>query len=349
AEPGSYFSLSCQRIANWVKQHPNAPTHARLVHALNAMEPYPRLIHSVLHQSRDGESGDHLTPLNSASYGSDALQTLQHSALNILTDAVMHYYGKSGLCNSTEGQLECGDGRGSCYQHHEICDGTAHCFNHADELACKQHYDDEFPEGDTDDILALRSDALFRLLRHAFIMDNFDPDDLEWCMQDVWIDHGGATIVELEPFKTAEDWLLEGYALHPEYGLAIIREPLLYVSDPLFYIHVDGPAMCRRGEQIAIRVFIYNFANIDIQALVTLPASDDYKFVHVEEGGSVDYYKPRVSGGDHQHLIWVPKEGGMTEVAFPLAIMMQSGTLEVTIKAVSQQGKDDESIEIVVK
>jgi hypothetical protein len=39
--------------------------------------------------------------------------------------------------------------------------------------------------------------------------------------------------------------------------------------------------------------------------VLTLHASPEYKFVHVEEGGTVTSYGARLSGGDHQHLVYV--------------------------------------------
>jgi hypothetical protein len=39
--------------------------------------------------------------------------------------------------------------------------------------------------------------------------------------------------------------------------------------------------------------------------VLTLHTSPQYKFVHVEEGGIVTSYGARLSGGDHQHLVYV--------------------------------------------
>ena len=39
--------------------------------------------------------------------------------------------------------------------------------------------------------------------------------------------------------------------------------------------------------------------------MVILVNSKDYSFVNVELNGQVDHFNPRLSDGDHQHLVWV--------------------------------------------
>lgn len=50
---------------------------------------------------------------------------------------------------------------------------------------------------------------------------------------------------------------------------------------------VEMPTRCRQGEQVGIRVAVFNYQPVDIEATVVLSSSPDYKFVHVEENGLV--------------------------------------------------------------
>jgi hypothetical protein len=68
---------------------------------------------------------------------------------------------------------------------------------------------------------------------------------------------------------------------------------------------VEGPETARSGEQIGIRIIAVNNLQMELYTLITLVGSEDYKFVHVEEGGYVVSYDPRTSSGDHQHLVVV--------------------------------------------
>lgn len=47
------------------------------------------------------------------------------------------------------------------------------------------------------------------------------------------------------------------------------------------------PTRSRQGEQIGVRVTVFNYMLNAIEALVLLEGSDSYKFVHVEEEGIV--------------------------------------------------------------
>lgn len=47
------------------------------------------------------------------------------------------------------------------------------------------------------------------------------------------------------------------------------------------------PTVCRQGEQIGIRVTVFNYLTRNLEATVVLAGSRDYKFVHVEMNGIV--------------------------------------------------------------
>ena len=66
-----------------------------------------------------------------------------------------------------------------------------------------------------------------------------------------------------------------------------------------------------------------------------IAGSDDYKFIHVEEYGYVTSYAPRVSSGDHQHLLFVRGESEI-EVPLPVAPQIQQGTITVNIELSTQ-------------
>ena len=53
---------------------------------------------------------------------------------------------------------------------------------------------------------------------------------------------------------------------------------------------------------------IMNRSPYPLETFVKLRGSPDYKFIHVEEYGYVVSYSPRLSSGDHHHLIWVRGE-----------------------------------------
>jgi len=52
-------------------------------------------------------------------------------------------------------------------------------------------------------------------------------------------------------------------------------------------MNVEMPTHCKEGEQIGIRVTVFNYMCSSVEAVVVLFDSDAYKFVHVEEDGIV--------------------------------------------------------------
>lgn len=98
------------------------------------------------------------------------------------------------------------------------------------------------------------------------------------------------------------------------------------------------PRLCRQGEQVGIRVTVFNYMQNDIEATVVLAGSNDYKFVHVEMDGIVTSYNPRTSFGEHQFFIYIQKQDA--SVVFIPIVPTRLGDIEVTVFAVTLIGKD---------
>ncbi|KAK7083291.1 hypothetical protein SK128_010002 [Halocaridina rubra] len=134
APAGSFFALSCDRIANHHLQGQNRITTARLLKASLKMEPHPRSIAFKKYRSREGKWSETLTTLSTENIGTWSLSALHISGLHLASDARVHQPFSTGMCETEVGFLECGDG--SCYRQEEICDGRQHCTNGEDELQC---------------------------------------------------------------------------------------------------------------------------------------------------------------------------------------------------------------------
>lgn len=91
------------------------------------------------------------------------------------------------------------------------------------------------------------------------------------------------------------------------YGFGLQQSNIEFSSVKPFFMNVELPSVCMFGEQIGVRVSIFNYLPYEIEVIVVLMRSMDYKFVHVESFGRVQSYAPRTSYGQHQHLILVIK------------------------------------------
>ncbi|XP_076069453.1 CD109 antigen-like [Oratosquilla oratoria] len=343
AEAGSFFGLSCHRSANALHRV-SGLTQARVTAALHQMEPSPRSVHKIELKSRNGTFRNQLLSLHAESYARDSLQTFQQAGLVVLTDASIHIEAFSGHCDWATGFLECGDG--SCHRREEICDGVPQCHNGADELGCKQRLkSSSLPEHVT---RAISEKEAFQILRRSPWKHLYDVKIKNWCWSDKFIGHRGIEELVLSVPRTKDDWLVSGFAIHPEFGLALVPTESKYQTHPPFFMILQAPGVCRRGEQISIRAVLFNTLDQDIQAMVVLPESENYKFVHVEEGGAVSNFYPRTSSGEHHHLVFIPA-GGYSEELLPLAVVKQSGRMTVTVRGITQAGSDEDSVTIRIK
>jgi hypothetical protein len=87
---------------------------------------------------------------------------------------------------------------------------------------------------------------------------------------------------------------------------------------------------------------------MELYVLFSLENSDQYKFVHVEENGYVEAYKPRTEGGQHQHLV-VMAPGSSVEVRIPVVATVHQGDVSVTVTASNQVRRDKETVTVTVK
>jgi len=95
-------------------------------------------------------------------------------------------------------------------------------------------------------------------------------------------------------------WMVSAFSMSPTLGFGMLHKAIEYVGVLPFFINVEMPSVCMQGEQVGVRVTVFNYMEDHMEATVVLKGSQDYKFVHVEENGVVRAYNPRTSFGEHQ-------------------------------------------------
>lgn len=117
-----------------------------------------------------------------------------------------------------------------------------------------------------------------------------------------------------------------------------IQASIPYSSVRPFHMHVEMPSSCNIGEQIGVRISIFNYLPYEIEVVIILARSFDFKFVHVESFGVVQSYNPRTSFGQHQHLVMIYP--GQTKVVNMPIVAQRTGDINVTVMAQTQVAKD---------
>lgn len=98
---------------------------------------------------------------------------------------------------------------------------------------------------------------------------------------------------------------MTGVLFAATHGFGLQQSNIQFSSVRPFFINVEMPSLCTLGEQLGVRVSIFNNLPFEIEVVVVLARSPDYKFVHVGPLGRVSSYGPKTSYGEHHHLILV--------------------------------------------
>ncbi|KAB7504994.1 Antigen, partial [Armadillidium nasatum] len=307
----------------------------------SVFEPIPRTVSKVAIQPRNRAAPYSVKLKTSGDTEGDVRRTFQAAGLSPLSDTRFQSSSPNiGNCEVSLGLLECGDG--TCYQVKDICNGVNNCEDGSDEILCNYQY---VPTRSNEE--GIDEVKVYHLLRQSWWKDLFDTEDGSFAWATQFIDHGGNEQLGLEIPRTQDDWVVEGIAFHQHFGISFI-EPQMFNSNPPVFLVLEGPTICRRGEQVSIRTAVFNSMPFRQAVLLVVPESEDYQFVYVEEKGIVDFFKPRLSTGEHQHFLPVPPDS-IREVFLPFAIKKQVGTVEIVIKMRSPVAWDEESWEIEVK
>ncbi|RXG55463.1 Complement C3 [Armadillidium vulgare] len=338
---GTLNAISCAREISYTLQPTNRLTKGRFIEEALSLEPIPRTVSKVAIQPRNRAAPYSVKLKTSGDTEGDARRTFQAAGLSPLSDTRFQSSSPNiGNCEVSLGLLECGDG--TCYQVKDICNGVNNCEDGSDEILCNYQY---VPTRSNEE--GIPEIKIYHLLRQSWWKDLFDTEDGSFAWATQFIDHGGNEQLGLEIPRTQDDWVVEGIAFHQHFGISFI-EPQMFNSNPPVFLVLEGPTICRRGEQVSIRTAVFNSMPFRQAVLLVIPESEDYQFVYVEEKGIVDFFKPRLSTGEHQHFLPVPPDS-TREVFLPFAIKKQVGTVEIVIKMRSPVAWDEESWEIEVK
>ncbi|XP_018320205.1 CD109 antigen [Agrilus planipennis] len=316
-EPGSYVGLSGIDYSFFSMQAGNELTYSHVLKKMATFDEQTNGTHLHTWISHEGNP-EEFVYFPSSTYGIDANRTFEYVGLVVFSDVQVPR--RLSSCNYTLGYGECLTGR--CYRLDKKCDGFLDCEDGTDEVGCERDNGTQI--------------AMFRKNRFNRIQRLYDN---VWCWKDVNIGPHGRYIFNILVPSHPVHWMVSAFSMSPSLGFGMLNRPLEYMGVLPFFINVEMPNECRQGEQVGIRVTVFNYMPNAIEATVVLAGSPDYKFVHVEQNGVVRAYNPRTSFGEHQFFIYIKQQDA--EVVYLPIVPTRLGDIEVTVYASTLIGKDE--------
>ncbi|EEC04468.1 conserved hypothetical protein [Ixodes scapularis] len=144
--------------------------------------------------------------------------------------------------------------------------------------------------------------------------------------------------------KPPTNYMFNAIAVSRKYGFAIIDKPIYHNSMRPFYMTYEAPSTAVIGEQIGIRVVLFNYQSYLIQAELRVLGSDDYRFVQVGPLGRVGAYNPVTTKGEIQHIVYIqPYQHIIIHVPI---VSVKIGDVEVNLVATTQVAREEATISI---
>ena len=266
---------------------------------ITKMTSFDEFLNGTLRHFWTSREGDAETVVNypSSTFGIDANRTFEYASLVVFTDA--NVIRRPDNCTITLGFLACMTG--ACYRADRRCDGQYDCEDRSDESGC--------PNFERRELAEYRLKRINRLLR---MYEN------SWLWKDINIGPHGHSIFSVQIPEIPTHWVVSAFSVSPKNGFGLVKNVREFAGYRPFYMNVEMPSNCRQGEQVGIRITLFNYATIEADVVVTLADSPDYKFVHVEEFGEVKSYEARTSRGEKQHLTWIPAQSSQVKIILPI-------------------------------
>lgn len=327
-DPSSFIATHAIDHHLWVHGWNPFITEANLVRELESYEYHVN--NSFRHVFLKENNEEVMIHFPAPSYAIDSNTTFAYTGLLVMTDAqVTRLYHN---CNESIGLFPCMDG-GNCFTTEQWCDGVAQCEDMQDEMGCslRDRYQSPFTH------------PRWRL---GLLMRHIGPLG-DWMWQSQYVMPNGRLDITVEVPDEPMTWVVGGFGISREKGFGMIHDHPRHEASRMFFMRSEAASEAIKGEQVGVRLGLFNFWMEYLEAIVVLHHSEDYRFVVVEEFGIVSSYNPRTIHGDVLLMVYLEPQH-YYEVLIPV-LPVKDGCITVSISARTFIYTDMESVEICTK
>lgn len=302
SEPGSYVAFSGMLASLNNRGLNDGITENKLIDELETYDQAAKRSYRHLWRVADAEYEYKFFP--GGDYGLDPNTSFYDAGLLVLTDANLARIPFLDVC--PQGQRACLSEATSetCYPAEKQCNGLFDaCQDGSDEFGCDYHNQTMMAPPPLQ--------HMSRIMRYY--------ENSSWAWQEIFVKPNGEVNFRVNVPKYPLQWVVSGLSISRDLGLGIMRQPVYYDATRFMYMMVEHPKIIVRGEQIGIRVTLFNYWYDDdyIEVFVTMHGGEDFEFVLVEDMGYVQSYRPRTHSGDHQTNVFM-EPGEIKDIYLPI-------------------------------
>ncbi|CAG5133427.1 unnamed protein product, partial [Candidula unifasciata] len=306
ADPGSYLAFSGMLVDLYNRGLNDGITEYKLIDELMSYDEPAN--HSYKQLWRVGDSEYEYNFFHGYDYGTDANTTFHSAGLIVLTDADLIRIPNANVCRSDADQFPCFSGiESECYHASQRCNGLFDgCpSDGADEWGCVY-----------EEVQMMHKSPLDRISR---VMRHYDNSS--WAWQEIFVKPDGRVDFRVDVPKYPLTWVINGVSISRDLGLGIMKHPVKYDVTRYMYIQVEHPTTIAWGEQVGVRITVFNYWYEDdyIEVLITMHPGDHMQAVTVGEMGYVTSYSPNTHKGEHQTLVFL-EPGESKDIYIPIVV-----------------------------